>query len=121
MPIYTGGCHCGAIRFEVSGEITELTVCNCSICTQTAYLHWEIEPKQFHLLTPESAFQTYQFGTMTSKNHFCRKCGISPFRRSRTSPQMIDINARCLDGVDAETLPVVRFDGQNWEQAAQED
>ena len=74
------------------------------------------------LLTPESAIANYQFGTMTSKNYFCQTCGISAFRRSRTAPENIDINIRCLDGVDAEALaqelPVEHFDGQNWEAAA---
>ena len=42
MSSYAGGCHCGAIRFRVSGVIDELGECNCSICAKTAYLHWEV-------------------------------------------------------------------------------
>jgi hypothetical protein len=117
MPTRTGGCHCGAVRFEVRGEIRDVVVCNCSICAKTAYLHWEVEPERFRLLTPASAFETYRFGTMTSQNHFCRTCGISPFRRSRTAPHLIDVNVRCLDGVDVDSVPVEHFDGRNWEQA----
>lgn len=35
-----GGCHCGAVRFEVRAP-ARLTVqrCNCSMCSKTAYLH----------------------------------------------------------------------------------
>jgi hypothetical protein len=125
MPTYEGGCHCGSVRFEVAGEIEELAVCNCSICSKTAYLHWEVDPRKFTLLTSESAMQNYQFGTMTSRNYFCQTCGISAFRRSRTAPENIDINVRCLDGVDAEALarelPVEHFDGQDWEAAAKYD
>ena len=76
MPRYEGGCHCGAVRFEVTAEIESLETCNCSICTKNAYLHWEVDPAQFRLLTPEAALQNYQFGTMTSKNYFCENCGI---------------------------------------------
>ena len=115
MPSYAGGCHCGDVRFEVTGKIEEVSVCNCSICTKTGYLHWEVDPAAFRLLTPEAPIGSYQFGTMTSKNLFCRRCGISAFRRSRSSPDCIDINVRCLEGVDAESLPVTHFDGRSWD------
>jgi hypothetical protein len=52
---------------------------------------------------------------MTSKNLFCRRCGISAFRRSRSSPDNVDVNVRCLEGVNAEDLPVTRFDGHSWD------
>jgi hypothetical protein len=119
MSTYHGGCHCGSVRFEVVGEIEELTLCNCSICAKTAFLHWEVDPSQFTLLTPESATRNYQFGTRTSKNFFCKECGVSAFRHSRSAPENVDVNVRCLDGVDAEalveTLPVEHFDGKSWE------
>lgn len=117
MPTYTGGCHCGAVRFEVTAEIDEVGVCNCSICAKTGYLHCEVEPSQFRLLSPEPPLHDYQFGTMTAHNTFCTRCGISPYRRSRSSPDTIDINVRCLDGVDTAAIPVRHFDGQNWEEA----
>lgn len=38
--IYKGGCHCGAVRFEVEApERLECSECNCSICTMSGYLH----------------------------------------------------------------------------------
>lgn len=117
MPTYRGSCHCGAVRLEVTGSIEDVTICNCSICSRTAYLHWEVEPEHFRLLTSEGPIRSYLFGTQTSKNYFCGTCGISPFRRSRTAPDKIDINVRCLDGVDVETLRVVPFDGRNWDEA----
>ena len=115
MPTYSGSCHCDSIRFEVTGRIEELVTCNCSICARTAYIHWEVAPEQFQLLTPDTAIQDYQFGTRTSHNTFCRRCGISPFRRSRTSPDTIDVNVRCLEGVDLGQLDVAEFDGRSWD------
>jgi hypothetical protein len=49
---------------------------------------------------------------------FCRHCGISAFRRPRSDPHLFDVNVRCLEDVDVDSLPVDRFDGQNWEKAA---
>ena len=117
MPIHQGGCHCRRVRFEVEGSIGNVVVCNCSICAKTAYLHWEVEPARFRLLTPDRSIRTNRFGTMTSRNHFCEVCGISSFRRSRTAPEKIDVNVRCLDGVDAAFVSTEPFDGRNWEEA----
>jgi hypothetical protein len=100
----------------VEATLESVVVCNCSICVKTAYLHWEIEPERFRLLTPFSAVRSYQFGTMTSRNYFCVECGISAFRISRSAPDMVDVNVRCLQGVDADSIPVVQFDGENWEK-----
>lgn len=30
---------------------------------------------------------------------------------------MIDVNLRCVDGVNLEELEIERFNGQDWEQA----
>jgi hypothetical protein len=117
MQTYRGSCHCGAVRFEADGELAGLEVCNCSICSRTAFVHWHVRPEDFRLLTPEDAIATYEFGTRTAKNHFCRTCGVAPFRRSRSDPDKVDINARCLEDVDVETLEVKAFDGQHWEEA----
>jgi hypothetical protein len=117
--LYTGSCHCGAVRFEVEGPIAGVEQCNCSICTRTAYLHWYVAPERFRLLTPPDAYATYQFGTRVAKHHFCKTCGISPFRRARSNPHEVDVNLRCLEGVDLAAIPVQRFDGQHWEEAMQ--
>ena len=117
MPVYRGSCHCGAIRFEAEGELTGLEVCNCSYCARVGIIHWYVPPERFRLLGGEDAFETYQFGTRTSRNHFCRRCGISPFRRPRSDPDKVDVNARCLEGVDADSLETRPFDGRHWEEA----
>lgn len=37
--------------------------------------------------------------------------------RFRVTADKIDVNARCLDGVDVAALTVHRFDGRQWEDA----
>ena len=115
MTIYTGSCHCGRIRFEVEGELERVSRCNCSICAKTGYLHWTVEPERLRLLTAPGDWTTYRFLTRTSENRFCPTCGISPFRVPRSDPDKITVNARCLDGVDVDALPVDGFDGRDWE------
>ena len=117
MPKFQGSCHCGAVAFEVNGELEHVVDCNCSYCARAGYLHWNVEPEQFRLVRGEAAYRTYQFGTATSHNHFCTTCGISPFRTPRSDPHLIDINVRCLEGVDPTKLRIQQFDGAHWETA----
>jgi hypothetical protein len=42
---------------------------------------------------------------------------MHPFYVPRSDPDKIDVNVRCLDGVDVDSLKLASFDGKNWEQA----
>ncbi len=85
-----------------------------------AYLHWIVPRESFRMLTPAGDLATYQFNTRTAKHHFCPVCGVAPFYIARSDPGKIDVNARCLEGVDVSKLERDRFDGRNWEQAQRE-
>ena len=117
---FTGGCHCGRVRFRVTGEPTRVSECNCSICVKKGYLHWIVAPEQFELLSGQADLVTYRFNTKTAQHHFCRHCGIHSFYVPRSDPDKIDVNVRCLEGVDIAALPVKEFDGRNWEVAMQQ-
>jgi uncharacterized protein (DUF1330 family) len=115
MAEYQGGCHCGRVRFRVAAELAGVTECNCSICNKKGFLHWIVAHQQFQLLSGEDELVTYEFNTGTAKHRHCRHCGIHSFYVPRSDPDKIDVNVRCLDGVDVSKLSVSRFDGQNWE------
>jgi len=113
---YTGGCHCGRVRFEVTSTVERLMCCNCSICTKAGYLHWIVPASAFRLLSDRDALTEYRFNTGAARHLFCSTCGVKSFYRPRSHPEGWSINARCLD----QPLPDVevdQFDGQNWEQA----
>jgi hypothetical protein len=114
---YEGGCHCGRVRFVVHAELATATLCNCSICTKKGFIHLIVPPEDFSLRSGPDELTTYEFNTKTAKHHFCRTCGMHPFYVPRSDPDKIDVNVRCLDGVDFETLELRTFDGKNWERA----
>lgn len=119
MKLYQGGCHCGAVRFEIETDLTRATECNCSICTRKGALHHRVPPQRFRLLCGQEALTLYQFGSGVAKHWFCRHCGIHPFSNPRAAPDMYTINIRCLDDFAAErhNVEVTTFDGRNWEEA----
>ena len=116
--IYQGGCHCGAVQFEVEAlDELEVEDCNCSICTMTGYLHLIVPARQFRLLAGEEQLATYQFNSGVAQHKFCRICGIKSFYIPRSNPDGVDVNLRCLKQ-QPKVLRVVKFDGQNWEANA---
>lgn len=117
VTVYQGSCHCGRVRFEATGALTEIAECNCSICARKGYLHWIIPRDTFRLLAGDDALETYRFGTGVAQHHFCRVCGVSGFYVPRSHPDKVDVNVRCLDGVDLGSVRVRPFDGRNWEQS----
>jgi hypothetical protein len=117
MKTMQGGCHCGRVRFKVTADLDRVTYCNCSICSKKGFLHLIVPPEQFELLSGEDNLTTYTFNTGLAKHIFCKTCGIHPFYVPRSDPDKIDVNARCLDDVDLETLTVYTFDGKHWEEA----
>ena len=119
MQTYDGGCHCGKVRFRVRADLARVSECNCSMCAKKGYLHLIVPPAQFELLRGEDELSTYRFNTGVAQHHFCRTCGIHSFYIPRSDPDKIDVNVRCLDGVDVAQLTITRFDGRNWEQAMQ--
>ncbi len=111
---YQGSCHCGAVRFEVDAALDHVRVCDCSICRRRGALNYRVEEADFRLLTPLDDLTLYQFNTYTAKDYFCRTCGILPFRRPRTAPDLWTINVRCLEGVDLDAIPVKRVYGSTY-------
>jgi len=116
--IHSGGCHCGAVRFEVEAPERVVALdCNCSLCAMTGFLHLIVPASRLRLLRGRDNLATYTFGTRTAQHHFCRTCGIKSFYVPRSNPDGFDINVRCLDRPPPE-LVIEPFDGRDWEASA---
>lgn len=118
MRTHAGGCHCGAVRFEVDAPARiEVTDCDCSICAKSGYLHLIVPRSRFRLLKGGDALRTYTFNTGTAKHLFCCVCGIKSFYVPRSHPEGFSVNARCLDEGTVEAMAIRSLDGKNWEKS----
>ncbi|HET7202853.1 MAG TPA: GFA family protein [Steroidobacteraceae bacterium] len=116
---HRGGCHCGAVAFEVDAPARLLVQeCNCSICAASGFWHLIVPATRFRLLRGRDALSEYTFGTGVARHLFCRTCGVKSFYVPRSNPDGYSINARCLDRSTVDSIVVEPFDGQNWEAAA---
>ena len=98
-----GGCHCGAIQYEVSGTPQHVALCHCEGCRKSAgapMVSWAAfaedelkvtkgEPRAFN-----SSGETWR--------SFCADCGTGLFYRNETFlPGIVDIQSATLDDPDA--------------------
>lgn len=115
MQKYTGGCHCGKVRFEVDMDLGEVVSCNCSMCSKRGSLLAFVPAENFKLISGEGDLTDYQFNKKVIHHLFCSTCGILSFGRGAgpDGKEMVAVNVRCLDDVDAEGLKVVKYDGKS--------
>ena len=106
---FEGGCHCGRVRFRVMARELVAVDCNCSMCNKKGFVHLIVPLAQFQLLSGHDNLTTYAFNSGVAKHTFCKTCGIHSFYTPRSDPDKIDVNVRCLDGVDLAGLRFVRL------------
>jgi hypothetical protein len=112
---YTGGCQCGAVRYEVTADLDDTLTCNCSRCGRLGSILTFAPASSFKLLSGDGALTDYQFNRHAIHHLFCATCGIQSFARGTTpdGTEMVAINARCLDGVDPAELSPRAVDGRS--------
>ncbi len=117
----SGGCHCGAVRFEAAlPQKVQAQSCNCSMCQMVGFIHIITAQSRFRVIAGEDRLTRYTFNTGVAEHLFCSVCGVKSFYRPRSNPDGWSVNARCLDafgqaGADALEIHIEPFDGRNWE------
>jgi hypothetical protein len=58
---YTGGCHCGQVRYEVTSDLARVMECNCSHCNKRGLLLTFVTPDKFTAVAGDDGLKDYQF------------------------------------------------------------
>ncbi|MEO6609634.1 MAG: GFA family protein [Aestuariivirga sp.] len=111
---YSGGCQCGAVRYEVDVDLDSALTCNCSRCQKLGSVLSFTQGEKFHLLKGEDNLTEYLFNTNRIHHLFCKTCGIESFAKGNDAKgtSFVAINANCLDGVNPRELNSKHFDGR---------
>jgi hypothetical protein len=112
---YSGGCQCGKVRYEVEADLSTTFACNCSRCGRLGTILAFTPEENFTLLRGADALTEYQFNKHVIHHLFCATCGVQSFSRGARpdGAKMVAVNARCLDGVDVDTLDPTKVDGRS--------
>jgi hypothetical protein len=94
----TGGCFCGAIRYQANGTPFHETNCHCSICRRTTgapFVAWfSVRPTDFHIIKGEpTRFNT----TKQGERSFCSRCGTQLTFKHAEFSEEIDVTTCSLD------------------------
>jgi hypothetical protein len=109
---FQGSCHCGSVRFEVTGSLDDFTMCDCTLCVKKNAVMYKVHESGLKILSGEDKLRLYQWNTRVAKHYFCSECGIYTFHRKRAAPDHYGVNVYCLDNVDVSGVPVRRVDGK---------
>ena len=101
----SGGCHCGAIRYDVDGEPQHVALCHCNDCRRSAgapMVSWAAFTADALTVTQGQPVTFNSSGA--AMRSFCGTCGTGLFYRNADMlPGIVDIQSVTLD--DPEALP----------------
>jgi hypothetical protein len=109
--VYSAGCFCGEVQFQVSGRPIAMGYCHCASCR-----HWSAGPvNAFTLWKPEALKVTHgtaSIGTFhktpVSHRKWCQKCGGHVFSEHPTMG-LVDIYAALLPKLQFEPAVHVHY------------
>jgi hypothetical protein len=107
---HTGGCACGAVRFQVRGQPLFGTVCHCKFCQRRLASAFAVMAS-----FPEDAVEILQ-GELTTCEHrsdesgpwlrmsFCVRCGSTVSHTAEVRPGLRTVAAGCFDDANWFTI-----------------
>lgn len=99
---YTGGCACGAIRYEISDEPMAMNDCQCRDCQRvsgTGHGSYLTFPQRVVVkVTGEAAHRDIVADSGNVKTHaFCPGCGSPVYLTFAAMPDLFTVHAASLD------------------------
>ena len=96
----TGGCNCGAVRFEVTEPLVSARYCHCTSCQRrtgtAAAASAAVVPGSFHVIQGEDRLKAWKPEDGAEK-WFCGDCGSAMFTRDPENPERIGVRMGVLD------------------------
>ena len=99
--VLTGGCGCGAVRYEISEPFVSANYCHCTRCQRrtgtAASANGRTAPGSFRITAGEEHVGTWAPAGGAAKN-FCVLCGSAVFSRTDGDPPGIGVRLGTVDG-----------------------
>lgn len=103
-----GGCHCGAVRYEIDCPPIAHALCHCTDCRRHAGA-----PMVGWLMLPAGAFRMTKgvvaeyASSENGRRYFCLSCGAGIYYLNEvTLSGLVDVQSATLDDPDAAPPPV---------------
>ncbi len=112
----TGGCLCGAVRYEVAGSLSDVVACHCGQCRRTTGHFLAAAAARRADLSAKGPVEWFESSPGVRRG-FCRVCGSSLFWE-RSAEDRVWILAGSLDaptGLRLKGHVQVAFKGDYYE------
>jgi len=96
--VYAGGCLCGAVRYEITGPVSNPCFCHCATCrraTGAPMVPWATFVREAMRVT-RGRLSEYHSSAQVWRG-FCARCGTSLTYRHEACPAEIDVTLATLD------------------------
>lgn len=114
MPVRTGGCRCGFLKYEVTGDFDFVFNCHCRFCRQvhgSAFVTVAIVPRSAFRWSPTSGEPSRFVTPQGSVRHFCGACA-SPVCNHPREPALLCLIVASLDE-EIETAPWAHLNAES--------
>jgi hypothetical protein len=103
-PRATGGCLCGAVRYEVRGPLRPIVACHCTQCRRMTGHHYASTAARDAdlIMTASGALMWFQ-SSPQARRGFCGECGSALFWKG-VDRDYTSIAAGSIDGPTGLTL-----------------
>ena len=97
----TGGCGCGAVRYEITAPLQGAVYCHCTRCQRRSGTGHQasarVAPGSFVITEGEQHVRTWSPGSGFDKS-FCSRCGSALYAHNPEDPEVIVVRMGTLDG-----------------------
>lgn len=101
-PELTGGCLCGAVRFELTEAPLHAGYCHCTRCQRrsgaAASPQARIDGRTLRILSGEEHIKGWRSPEGGFEKLFCRECGSQLFSRNPDAPEQMSVRLGAFDG-----------------------
>jgi hypothetical protein len=99
-PRLSGGCACGAVRYEISAPLVSAVYCHCTRCQHrsgtAASANGATAPGSFRIVSGKDRLRAWR-PAGGSEKWFCADCGSALFSRTTDAEQRVGVRLGTLD------------------------
>jgi hypothetical protein len=100
VPHYTGSCLCGAVRYELRGELGPIEVCYCQMCRKASggplATNAPVARAAFQLSAGRERLREYE-SSPGEKRVFCGSCGSPIYSQRAAEAEVVRVRVGTLN------------------------
>lgn len=119
--MYSGGCLCNAVRFEIHGGIRNIVYCHCSECRKAQGSAFAsngiVQADEFVILQGQDDLTAYAVNDKQSK-YFCKHCGSPIYSKNTDRPDQVRVRLGTIESdiIERPEAHIFASSKANWEE-----